>query len=496
MFGRESGGKKGCGSREAVLMTHSVSLAALASAAVGLHPCALEARDEGDRRLPNIIIIMTDDQGWGDLGCFGHPHVQTPHIDALAAEGMRMTQFYANSPVCSPTRAAYYTGLMAPETGIHYAIGGPAGDQFNSVPWLDPERVTINDVFKAAGYRTGHFGKWHMGWRNADGEPVAPHPREYGVDESFASHNVGRHIPVAGEQMTNANKSELIARRTVEFIERNRDVPFLAHVWIMDPHSVLDPDEEAMEPYLEFTHTQVRDRYRSPLTIYYAILSNIDRAVGKIVAKLEETGLKDDTIILYTSDNGPAPMWSAGTALSTGGLAGPLRGVKASLYEGGIRVPFVASWPGRIPAGHLDETTVMCVADFMPTLAELAGVPLPEGLGISGESVADAFRGRPVARRNPVFWEYRFGNWGRHVERSPRLAIRDGDWKLLMNPDHSRVELYNLAEDINETANQARFNPEKVTELEKKLMHWWHERVPDHDKAPPWAGSNEWHIPR
>ncbi len=445
---------------------------------------------------PNIIIIMTDDQGWGDLGAFGHPHIKTPHIDALAFAGMRMTQFYANSPVCSPTRAAYYTGLMAPETGIHYAIGGPAGDQFNSVPWLDPDHVTINDVFKAAGYRIGHFGKWHMGWRDRQGNPVAPHPREYGVDESFASHNVGPSVALPGERMTNANKSELIGRRTVEFIERNQDQPFLAHVWIMDPHSVLDPDEDAMEPFLEFTHPTQQDRYRSPLTIYYAIIANIDRAVGEIVAKLDELDLRDNTLIIFTSDNGPAPMWSAGTALSTGGVAGPFRGVKASLYEGGIRVPFVAYWPGRIPERHVDDTTIMCVADFMPTLAELAGIPLPEGLEISGESLAPAFLGQPTGRQRPIFWEYRFGNWGRVIDKSPRLAMRDGDWKLLMNPDRSRVELYNLAEEPNETANQAQFNPQKVAEMEAVLMEWYNTRVPDHDKAPPWTGSAPWRFPR
>lgn len=444
---------------------------------------------------PNVVIIMTDDQGWGDLGAFGHPHINTPNIDALARDGMRLTNFYANSPVCSPTRAAYYTGKMAPETGVHYAIGGPAGNQYNSVPWLSPDHVTINDVFRAAGYRTGHFGKWHMGWRDAEGDAVAPHPSEYGVDESFASHNVGPQVQVKGERLTNGNKSELIGLRTVEFIERNKHRPFLAHVWIMDPHSVLDPDQEAMDPFMEYTHRS-QSQYRSPLTIYYAIIANIDRAVGAIVEKLQVEGLYENTIILFTSDNGPAPMFAGSTALSTGGQAGPFRGVKASLYEGGIRVPFIAHWPGRIPAGHLDEQTIMCVADFMPTLADLLGLKIPSDADISGESLAPAFRGQPTQRNHPIFWEYRFGNWGRQHERSPRLAIRDGDWKLLLNPDRSRVELFNLREDITETANQAKFNLEKVAELEAKLMTWWNEKVPDHHLAPAGSGQRTWNLPR
>jgi arylsulfatase A-like enzyme len=444
---------------------------------------------------PNVVIIMTDDQGWGDLGAFGHPHIKTPHLDALARGGMRLTNFYANSPVCSPTRAAYYTGKMAPETGVHYAIGGPAGNQYNSVPWLSPDHVTINDVFRAAGYRTGHFGKWHLGWRNAEGEAVAPHPSEYGVDESFASHNVGAPVQVQGERLTNGNKSELIGRRTVEFIERNKHRPFLAHVWIMDPHAVLDPSQEAMDPFMDYTHRS-QSHYRSPLTIYYATIANIDRAVGAIVEKLKAEGLYENTIILFTSDNGPAPMFADSTALSTGGQAGPFRGVKASLYEGGIRVPFIAHWPGRIPAGLLDEETIMCTADFMPTLADLLDLHIPAAAEISGESLAPIFRGQPAQRENPIFWEYRFGNWGRQHERSPRLAIRDGDWKLLLNPDRSRVELFNLREDITETANQAKFNPEKVAELEAKLMAWWNEKVPDHHLAPAGSGQRTWNLPR
>lgn len=478
--------------------TLTVTIAVLCSFYAGTLGYSKNSDRATDFERPNVVIIMTDDQGWGDVGAFGHPHLKTPRLDDLARNGMRMTNFYANSPVCSPTRAAYYTGMMAPETGIHYAIGGPAGDQFNSVPWLDPELLTINDIFRAAGYRTGHFGKWHMGWRNSDGEPVAPHPSEYGVDESFASHNVGPNVALRGERMTNANKSELIGRRTVEFIDRNKDQPFLAHVWIMDPHSVLDPDQEAMDPFMDFTHPSQADRYRSPLTIYYAIIANIDRAVGAIVDKLKVEGLYENTIIVFTSDNGPSPMWSQGSSLSTGGLAGPFRGVKGTLYEGGIRVPFIAHWPGNIPAGQLDETTVMSMADFLPTFAELLNLEIPEHARdqISGESLAPAFRGQPTVRQNPIFWEYRFGSWGRDHERSPRLGLRDGDWKLLMNPDHSRVELYNLREDITETANQAQFKPEKVAELEAKLMEWWHDKVPNHDKAPGWSGQRNWRLPR
>lgn len=452
-------------------------------------------------RQPNIVFIFTDDQGWGDLGSYGHPHIQTPHIDALARDGMRFTHFYVGSPVCSPSRAAKITGRHSAETGVHYAIGGPAGDQFNSVPWLDPDLPTMYDVFAAAGYVTGHYGKWHIGWRDSDGNPVAPPPSEYGVQVSGTTHSTGPRMNLPRERMTNANKSEIIANRAVEFIDEYKDEPFLLNLWFHDPHAILEPTREMMEMYKDHSAlwdiAPPRQEFISSLTVYYAIITAIDTGVGRIVEALEKAGIRDDTIILFSCDNGPSPLWSSNTGHEGAGLTGPFRGTKASLYEGGIRVPLVANWRGKFPANVVDEQSIISAIDMMPTLAALAGVPMIENDEISGLDMSRAFLGEPIAERAaPLFWEYRFGNWGRDIQKSPRLAIRDGDWKLLMNPDGDRKELYNLIRTPNETENVALYETAVLERLQKQLMKWYNEKVPDHDKAPPFAGRIHWTMPR
>jgi len=452
-------------------------------------------------RQPNIVFVFTDDQGWGDLGSYGHPHIQTPNIDALAKDGMRFTQFYVGSPVCSPSRAAKITGRHAAETGVHYAIGGPAGNRFNSVPWLDPDIPTMYDVFAAAGYVTGHYGKWHMGWRDSEGNPAAPPPSEYGVQVSGTTHSTGPQMNLRGERMTNGNKSEIIANRAVEFIDEYKDKPFLLNLWFHDPHAILEPTTEMMEMYKEHSALwgveSPRQEFVSSLTVYYSIITAIDTAVGRIVDALDKAGIRDDTIILFSSDNGPSPLWSRNTGHEGAGLTGPFRGTKASIYEGGIRVPLVANWRGRFPANIVDDQSVISAIDMMPTLAALAGVPMIEDDEISGLDMSRAFLGEPIAeRQEPLFWEYRFGNWGRDIQKSPRLAIRDGDWKLLMNPDGDRKELYNLARTPNETENAALYEPVVLERLETQLMKWYNEKVPDHDKAPPFAGRMHWQMPR
>lgn len=461
---------------------------------VALAPPGLYAEESKDNH-PNVIFIFTDDQGWGDVGAYGHPHLKTPHLDQLAREGLRLGQFYVNSPVCSPSRASLLTGKFAPTTGVHYAIGGPAGQKYNSVRWLDENLTTIYDVFKSAGYITGHYGKWHIGHKDIEGKPGAPPPAEYGVDESGTTHSTGPKLKGKGKRMTNANRSEIIADEGVAFIERNKDKPFFLSLWIMDPHSVLDPDQAAMEPYMKWTHPQVKDRYRSSLTVYYAIISNIDKAVGRVMEAIDEAGLKKRTIIIFSSDNGPSPLWSSETGHAGAGLAGPLRGVKGSLYEGGIRVPFIISWPGHVPANKLDDSSVVAASDMLPTLAKMAGIGLPKDLQIDGEDRAAVLEGKPSARRNPIFWEYRFGSWGRDIHRSPRLVMREGPWKLLMNPDDSRVELYNIVEDPTETSNLAKVDTARVKQMKELLMTWWKDQVPDRDKAPAWSGQSSWRVP-
>lgn len=451
--------------------------------------CHLEARQ------PNVVFIFCDDLGWGDLGAYGNREIQTPHINRLAKEGTRFTQFYVAAPVCSPSRAGLVTGRFPGEVGIHYAIGGPAGTQYNSVPWLDADLPTIYDTFKRAGYVTGHYGKWHMG-HSEDASVNVPPPSDYGITESGTTHSSGPGFVRTGEVMTNANKSELIGKRGVEFIERHADEPFFLSLWIMDPHSVLDPTQAQMDPYMEHTHPQVRDHYRSSMTVYYAIISNIDRAVGAVMESLEAHGLREDTLVIFSSDNGPSPLWSSGTGHAGAGSAGPLRGVKGSLYEGGIRVPFIASQPGRVPENSVDTQTVLAATDLFTTLSAYAGLPLPESDSVDGENLAAALEGEPQLRKKALYWDYRFGSWGRAIQKSPRLAMRDGDWKLMMNPDGSRVELYNLADDPMETADRSAFDSIQLEAMRAQLMRWYAEELMDPELASPWSGQIGWPWPR
>lgn len=447
-------------------------------------------------RQPNVIFIFCDDLGWGDLGAYGNKDIATPHIDGLARDGLRLTQFYVNSPVCSPSRAALLTGRNPSEIGIHYAIGGDAGRYYNSIRWLDDELTTIYDVFKQAGYRTGHFGKWHIGHEPSDDGEPAPPPAEYGLDISGTTHSTGPSFVKKGERMDNSNKSELLGKRGAEFVEQYKDEPFFLSLWIMDPHSVLDPTEEQMKPYLKHTHNQVIDHYRSSLTVYYAIITAIDKAVGEVIQAVEDNGLAEDTIIIFSSDNGPSPLWSAGTGHAGAGSAGPFRGVKSSLYEGGIRVPFILRWPGHTPANVVDDTTVMAAVDMLPTLPALAGIDSPELGSIDGEDLAGALLGQPAERARPLFWDYRFGTWGRAIQNSPRLAMRDGDWKLMINPDGSRVELYNLKQDPSETSNCAAYQSDRVESMRATLLEWMETEVMDPERAPNWSGATGWRYPR
>lgn len=463
-------------------------LTLLMAVAFGL-PYPASAHDSAGKN-PNIIFIFTDDQGWGDLGCYGHPDILTPHLDKLAQDGMLLTQFYVGAPVCSPSRATLLSGRFAPETGIHYAIGGPGGDRYNSTQLLDPHLPNIYKTFSKNGYRIGHFGKWHLGRINA------PPRSAYGIDESEEEREPGRRRNKFGKIRTNANRSELVADYGVDFIERNRDSSFFLSLWINDPHAVLDPTEEQMEPYLEHTHKGVRDHYRSSQTVYYSIISSIDKAAGRVIQTVDSLGLSENTIIIFSSDNGPSPLWSQATGHAGSGLAGPLRGVKSSLYEGGIRVPFIISWPGTIPAGKVDGRSVVGAVDMFQTLVRLAKLPDELPSSLDGEDRSQVFLGQPSPRTKAMMWEHRFSNWGRSINDSPRLVIRDGDWKLLMNPDRSRIELYNLITDINETENRARYEKEIVKDLENKLMSWWKSEVPDIENAPGNAGQVKWQIPK
>ena len=419
-------------------------------------------------RPPNFILIFCDDLGWGDLPAYGHRNVsahggwivrgelKTPHIDRMAKEGTLFTQFYVASGVCSPSRAAIMTGKFPGEVGIHDYL---ASEELNSargcVNYLDPEIPTVTSLLQDAGYATAHFGKWHLGGRTG-----APPPQEYGID-LYDDCRSG-----AGGRVTS---SAQIADAAIEFMEQHREAPFYINAWLYDPHSPLHPTDEMLAEYEDLAPRW--GEHFGSLQVWYSVLGYIDKQVGRILDRLDELGLSENTLVVFSSDNGPEsgliPFVSHyGNASS----AGPFRGLKRSLYEGGIREPFIVRWKGHAPADGVNSETVFSGVDWLPTVCRLAGLEAPPN--IRGEDLSRSLRGEPVSRSAPLMWENRFPVYGHVLDKSPMLAIRSGRWKLLMNPDRSRIELYDVPNDPSEIDNLASHERNIVRRLSRQLLAW------------------------
>lgn len=430
---------------------------------------ALRCQAPPPSRPPNVIFIVADDLGWGDLRDYGHDTILTPNIDRLAAEGLRFSQFYVTSPVCSPSRVSFMTGLFPSPLGFHNVISTPERNRARGVPnFLDPTIPTITGALHEAGYATAHFGKWHLSWSEGT---EAPPVSAYGIDE-YQIIGLSDHGPPAGaKRYFRARTSDVIVQMAKPWIKAHLDKPFFLNLWMLLPHSPLDPSPEQLRPYERLEPRGVP--YKGAQAIYYASVTALDSAVGSLLTRLDELGLARDTIVIFTSDNGPEDIWERQTSYSGVGSTGPFRGRKRSLYEGGIRTPLIVRWPGHTPAGGVDERSVVSAVDFFPTIANLAGVKLPSRARFDGEDVTEALLGIPRARTKPLFWEWRFRIPGHVVNQSPRLAIRDGQWKLLMNPDRSRMELYDIPKDPTELLNLADRHPDVVARLSAALLAWY-----------------------
>jgi len=413
---------------------------------------------------PNIIFIFADDWGWGDLSCHGHPWLKTPHIDQLARQGIDFQQFYVLSPVCSPSRAAAMTGQYPSRYCIYQHFASPQANRRRNMPdWLDPRAPTLPRFLKQAGYRTAHFGKWHLTNRQTYG---APRPEAYGIDE-YSVFNGGAEWPSADLHAA--------AKDAVRFIRANRDRPFYINVWLHETHVPHVPTPESMARWRHLDEQK---------QVYAAVVTDGDNAVGEILKALDEEGLTKNTIVIFSSDNGPE--WTGpkekrrakdqdtrskgyGTYYSVGSTGG-LRGRKRSLYEGGIRLPLIVRWPGHTPAGVKDNTTVITALDLLPTLCAAAGVCLPADYRGDGENLLPALEGRPMHRTRPVFWQWT--GTRREPDYWPRLAVRFGDWKLLMDDEGRRVELYNIVRDRAEQHDVAKKYPGIVALLKKLALDW------------------------
>ena len=436
-------------------VVRTIALLALAATAI-----ASETPASG---MPNILFILTDDMGWGDPSSFGNKETPTPNIDRLANGGMRFTQFYVASPICSASRVAFMTGSFPARWQINdYLHESQKNKAHECVNWLDIKAPTLARTLHEAGYATAHFGKWHMG----GGRDVqnAPWPKEYGFDESHVNHEgCGPRISDPEDEGKKLARYEITgfwADKTMEFIRRHKAGPFFVQFWPQDVHAPYKPNPEE----LASGSGAPNDRQN-----FNAVLRGYDREIGRVLDFLKTEGLEQNTIVVFSSDNGPKPSFER---QRTGGL----RGMKWSLYEGGVREPFLIRWPNGIPAGKTDSRTILSSIDLFPTLCALAGVPMPRECVIDGMDASKACRGEALERSSPLFWEYGRKNScffpTETGARSPNLAVRDGKWKLLVNADGSGEELYDLDADSNETSNVAAQNPEPVKRLRSAVLSW------------------------
>lgn len=429
---------------------------ALLTALLLVQITGLHAAVASDAARPNILFIFADDWGWGDLSCHGHPYIKTPNLDRLAAEGIDFQQFNVLSPVCSPSRVAAITGNFPARYSIREALSSPAENrEKQQCDWLDPKAVTTARLLKEAGYVTGHFGKWHLG--RSDAPPTAA----YGFDESWTWGGPGH------EQ--EERDFHGVFDKTIAFIRAHKDRPFYVDLWTHETHAPQVPTEESMKQYAHL------DEERRP---YAAATADGDKGIGRVLAALKELGLEGKTMVIFSSDNGPERTGTEkqkelrggyGTYYSTGSTGG-LRGRKRSLYEGGVRVPFIVRWPGHAPAGLKNDATAVAAVDLLPTFCAAAGVSLPPDYRPDGENLLEAFKGKPVTRTKPVFWEW--SGYAAEPDWWPRLAVRDGEWKLVMDSSAKRVELHQLINDRAEAKDSAKEHPEIVARLTKLALDW------------------------
>ena len=455
----------------AKLMTWSLAL-------VLLWPLAVLAQGK-----PNVILIMADDLGWGDLGSYGQTKIKTPNLDRLAAEGMRFTQFYSGSPVCAPSRSVLMTG----KHGGHAYIRNNREVQPEGQWPIPASEVTIAELLKSQGYATGAFGKWGLGFVGTEGDPNKQgFDLFYGYNCQREAHNFypdhlwrnNQRVVLEGNDrgLTGKHYShDLIEAEALRFIRDNKDKPFFAYVPFTIPHVALQVPEDSLAEYVGKWDDPPYDGkngylpHPTPRAAYAAMITRMDRSVGRVMALLQELKLDENTLVIFTSDNGGAfgevtkdfefkPGRMAGTDYVFFGSTGKFRAFKGSVYEGGIRVPFIARWPGRIKEGMVSELPAVNY-DVLPTLCEVAGVKPPSST--DGVSLLPTLTGRgQQVRHEFLFWD--FGGYG------GQQAVRMGDWKGVRRNLHlgnTQIELYNLATDIQERQDVAAQHPDIVRRI-------------------------------
>lgn len=422
---------------------------------------------------PNLVFIMADDLGYTDVACYGSKYYETPHLDRLASQGMKLTNYHQHQN-CAPTRAAIMTGQYSPRTGI-YTVGNIHRFEnsakrplrsVDNVSDLPLDRITIADTLKAAGYATGMFGKWHLG----NGAPY--HPGKRGFDEAIVANGVHFDFPTTPktEYPKGQYLADFLTDRAVDFIQRHKDERFFLYLPHFGVHSPLQAKPELIA---KFKAKPGVGGHNNPT--YAAMIASVDESVGRVMAKLDELALAENTVLIFTSDNGGVG------GLRREGIEGgsttdnaPLRAGKGSLYEGGTRVPFIVRWPGKVKAGSTCDVPSIHV-DLYPTFTEIAGGKLPETQILDGESLVPLWRNtRTQLTREAIYQHFPgyLGSGGDTFRTMPVSLIQAGDWKLMEFIEDGRIELYNLREDIGETKNIAASQPERAKDLHAKLVAW------------------------
>tara|TARA_R110002096_G_scaffold432198_2_gene648496 strand:+ start:3312 stop:4706 length:1395 start_codon:yes stop_codon:yes gene_type:complete len=414
---------------------------------------------------PNILFIFADDWGWGDLSCHGHPYIKTPNIDRLANKGTDFTNFTVASGVCSPSRAAILTGRFPARFGISGHFASVRSNTNRKMPdWLDPGVPTLPRILQEAGYLTGHFGKWHLtGSEVAD----APRPELYGYDRVGAYNCSGELMPVHDD-----------AKNAVSLIETSHreGKPFFINLWVHEPHTPFHTVKEYEDRFPDLPKAD---------NIYASVLSHADDRIGQVLDALDRLGMTENTLVIFSSDNGPAGSGKAGKLVmkndpATGdgyfgasmGTTGGRKGRKRSLFQGGVGVPFLARWPGKIEAGGRDDVSWISAVDLLPTFCEVAGADLPADFQADGKSQLAVLTGQPEAQREkPLYWT-RHSAGGSGPGQIGEYAILEGKWKLLADNESKQVELYDVSQDALERVDLSAQFPERVADLTQKLKEW------------------------
>lgn len=455
---------------------------------------------------PNVLVILCDDLGYGDLGCYGHPAIRTPNLDRLAKDGIRLTACYSAAPVCSSSRAGLMTGRMPSRVGIYDHI------LVNHPMHLRTSEITMATLLKQAGYDTCHSGKWHL--NGAFNKPVQPQPGDHGFDHWFStqnnaspSHQNPRNFVRNGEPVgvQEGFSCQLVADEAIRWLGGRKDAknPFFLYVCFHEPHEPVASPTDLVTTYLDEEGPKARNEDEAH---FFANVTNVDLAVGRLLSTLKERGLDENTLIVFTSDNGPETLNRYSGANRSYGSPGPLRGMKLWLYEAGMRVPGIVRWPRVIEAGQVSDVPV-CSVDLLPTVCELAGVDKPTDRTLDGTSLVPMLAGESLERQEPLVWDYY------NAIDGPKAAMRIGDYVLIgkrtfpqvvtmpgrgnVSPETMPVikterigefELYNLREDLGQKYDLAAEKGDFIEKYSPQLVER-HREV--REEGPVWEFPGE-----